>query len=64
VSLNNLYMYRRFLAFREGEVILQTRRNITIPRKAGAIDNGLPAIARAYKAFREEHPEPPESLTR
>lgn len=60
----------------DGEIILQTRqekqriqvrdfeREITIPRKVAAIDNDLPAIADAYKAFRKVHREPPEGLER
>lgn len=54
----------------DGEIILETReekqriqlrgydRTIIVPRKAKVIDNDLPEIAKAYRAFRDKYPEP------
>ena len=54
----------------DGEVILEPHiemntiavrgreRNVTVMRMVKAIDNDLPEIAKAYKAFREKYPEP------
>jgi type I restriction enzyme M protein len=54
----------------DGEVILEPHvdkgtvavrgreRNVAVTRMVKAIDNDLPEIAKAYKAFREKYPEP------
>ncbi|GAA3509219.1 type I restriction enzyme M protein [Streptosporangium album] len=54
----------------DGEIILEDQKEVeriringenvvrTLVRKRKAIDNDLPEIAKAYKRFRERHPEP------
>jgi type I restriction enzyme M protein len=54
----------------DGEVILEPHvdkstvavrgreRNVAVTRMVKAIDNDLPEIAKAYKAFRKKYPEP------
>ena len=49
------------LELQEEKQIVQVRgqeRSIVVTRKVKAIDNDLPEIAKAYKAFREKYPEP------
>ena len=49
------------LELQEEKQIIQVRgheRSVVVPRRVKAIDNDLPEIAKAYKAFREKYPEP------
>ena len=49
------------LELQEEKQIIQVRgqeRSVVVTRRVKAIDNDLPEIAKAYKAFREKYPEP------
>jgi type I restriction enzyme M protein len=49
------------LELQEEKQIIEVRgqeRSVVVTRRVKAIDNDLPEIAKAYKAFREKYPEP------